>query len=396
MTNSYKKIFQAPGAIGFSLTGFIARMPNAMVFISLTLILTASGFSYSKASYITATYIIASAIISPQTARLADLYGQRKIVAVCATLASIGLCGLLIASQVGAPLWALIVLAVVASPAPNFGALVRTRWSRLYAGNYSLRSAFAFEALVDETVFMVGPVLAIAFTTNINITAGLIAAIGFLILGSTSFIMQRSTEPAVKLHPERGQQSVLRHSGILVISIILFIFGIIYGAAELSTIAYAKEIGKESYASIPIVIYAIASFITGFTYGARHISLSLPKQFLLVLGLAALTSLPFLYIINLTTLCIALFCSGATCAPTLIIATSLVEKIVPEKQLTEGISWTTTGLNLGTSLGYMLTSYIIDANGASSGFRAAIIAGFLAFIVTLFAFKPISAAARSA
>ena len=83
MTSQYIKLFQAKGTLGFSLSGFIARMPNSMVFISLTLMLSNLGFSYSRASYVTATYVTASALLSPQTARLADRYGQSLIVAIC-------------------------------------------------------------------------------------------------------------------------------------------------------------------------------------------------------------------------------------------------------------------------------------------------------------------------
>ncbi|WJW79687.1 MFS transporter [Bartonella sp. TP] len=387
MTSPYKKIFQAPGTLGFSLAGFIARMPNAMVVISLTLMLTTLGFSYTKASYVTVTYILASALISPQTARLADLYGQRKVVIICSITAMMALLALLISSQLSAPIGILIGLSIIAGLAPNFGALVRTRWSRIYTNSKYLRSAFAFESLVDEIVFIVGPILAIVLTTNVSSSAGLLTAITFLAVGSFSFVMQRRTEPAIITSQSSERKSMLRQRNLLVLSFILFIFGIIYGAAELSTIAYAKEIHKESLASLPIVTYAVASFLTGFTYGSKHIKLPLPQQLLLTLGCSAIATLPFLYIVNLTSLCIALFCSGAACAPTLIIATSLVEKIAPEKQLTEGISWAITGLNLGTSLGYTLTSYLIDTGGASRGFSAAIIAGFLSFIVALFAFK---------
>ena len=108
---------------------------------------------------------------------------------------------------------------------------------------------------------------------------------------------------------------------------------------------------------------------------------------MLSIALSALASIPFFYIKDINSLCFALFCSGATCAPTLIIASALVESIIPEKQLTEGISWVMTGLNLGVSFGYALTSPLIDQYGADAGFVVAIIAGLSSIIVTIATYK---------
>lgn len=386
MANQYKKIFQAEGAFGFSLAGFIARMPNSMIFISLTLMLNSLGFSYSRASLVTATYITASALLSPQTAKLADRYGQSLIVAICTFISDSALILLLIASYLQAPIYILILLALFAGLTPNFGAMVRTRWSRLYSGSPYIRSAFAFESIVDEIVFMIGPVLAIAATTNLTPYAGLVIAICFSAIGAISFINQKASEP--KAHYNIEGKNVLKYSAIRILATILFVFGVIYGAAELSTIAFCKELNKTAWSSLPLILYALASFSTGFAYGAKkHIKLTLAKQLLLAIAIAAIATIPFLFIHNIFTLCFALFCSGASCAPTIIIATALVEHTIPEKKLTEAISWVMTGLNLGTSCGYAVVSPLLDRYGSFSGFAITVCAGFCSLIIALICFK---------
>lgn len=386
MTSQYIKLFQAKGTLGFSLSGFIARMPNSMVFISLTLMLSNLGFSYSRASYVTATYVTASALLSPQTARLADRYGQSLIVAICTFISVSSLILLLICSYLKTSIFLLMALALFAALAPNFGAMVRTRWSRLYGGSPYIRSAFAFESIVDEIVFMIGPILAIAATTNLAPHAGVITAISFLIIGSISFITQKRTEP--KLNNNFSGKSVLKYPPIIILAVILFAFGVIYGVAELSTIAFCKELNKTAWATLPLILYALASFIAGFAYGAKkHIKINLAKQLLIAISIAAISTLPFLFIQNMFTLCFALFCSGATCAPTIIIATALVEDIIPEKKLTEAISWIITGLNLGVSAGYACVSPLLDNYGSSKGFAITVIAGFLSLIIVSAFFK---------
>lgn len=386
MSSQYKQIFQVDGTFGFSLSGFIARMPNAMVFISLTLMLNSLGFSYSKASYVTATYITVSALLSSHTARLADRYGQNLIIAICTTISIIALLLLVICSYLKMSLVLLVILAFFAGFSPNFGALVRTRWSRLYSGTSYIRSAFAFESIVDEIVFMIGPVIAIAATTNIAPQAGILTALCFLIIGSISFITQKKTQPIP--NKSNKTKSALRYRAILILAIILFVFGMIYGVTELSAIAFCKEIHKPAWAIFPLILYALASFITGYIYGAqKHIKYSLSIQLLISIACSAISTLLFLFVNNFTVLCFAAFCAGATCAPTLIIATALVENIIPEQKLTEGISWVTTGLNLGTSLGYAIVSPLLDKYGASKGFIIVIIAGFLSLFIASISFK---------
>lgn len=386
MSSQYKKIFQAKGTLGFSLSGFIARMPNSMIFISLTLMLNSLGFSYSEASYVTTTYIAVSALLSPHISRLADRYGQNLVVIICTTISIIALLLLLIFSYLKAPLTILIILAFFSGFSPNFGALVRTRWSRLYSGSNYIRTAFAFESIIDEIVFMIGPIIAIAATTNIAPQAGVLAALMFLTIGSISFSLQKSTAP--KPNVSYQSKSAIRYLSIVILVCILFVFGAIYGVAELSIIAYCKEINKTSWASIPLILYALASFTTGYIYGAKkQIKYSLPTQLLFSIIFTALATLPFLIITNFSFLCFAAFCTGATCAPTLIIAVALVEDIIPEKKLTEGISWIISGLNLGTSLGYAAVSPLLDNYGSSKGFTIVTVAGFLSLLITSLTYK---------
>ena len=56
----------------------------------------------------------------------------------------------------------------------------------------------------------------------------------------------------------------------------------------------------------------------------------------------------------------ALFVAGVGIAPTLISAFSLVERIVPEGTVTEGLTWATTGLIVGFSAATWLSGRLVD------------------------------------
>ncbi|MEL5937950.1 MFS transporter, partial [Stenotrophomonas maltophilia] len=63
------------------------------------------------------------------------------------------------------------------------------------------------------------------------------------------------------------------------------------------------------------------------------------------------------------------------CAPTMIVAMSLVDQRVPEARLTEGMTWLLAGLYIGVALGAALSGQCVVAGGVRSGFVVALVAG---------------------
>nr|WP_310593246.1 MFS transporter [Bacillus clarus] len=106
-----------------------------------------------------------------------------------------------------------------------------------------------------------------------------------------------------------------------------------------------------------------------------------------IVTISMATMLPLFFVNNITWLVVVVFFAGLSVAPTMIITMGLVEKIVPESKITEGMTWTITGLGIGVSLGSAVTGLVIDSFGARAGFDVAIIAGLLALIIVLLGCK---------
>ena len=59
--------------------------------------------------------------------------------------------------------------------------------------------------------------------------------------------------------------------------------------------------------------------------------------------------------------------SGIACAPTMTNVNVIIQKSVSPAKLTEGLTWMSTSINLGTSLGTAVAGPAIDAIGARGG-----------------------------
>lgn len=127
-------------------------------------------------------------------------------------------------------------------------------------------------------------------------------------------------------------------------------------------------------------------------FGLLKIKLPLQRQFMIAVALMTLTLLPLLLVNNMVNLAITVFFSGLTVAPTMIITMGLIEKIVPEHQLTEGMTWATTGLGIGVASGSSAAGWVIDNIGVQTGFAVAVIAGTFALVIALLGYKILFAA----
>lgn len=384
MANPYAEIFKIPGVIAFSTAGFLARFPVSMNSFSIITMISStrsSGF----AGLVATTYIIASTCISPQVSRLADRYGQSRIVLPFSFIAVAAIAVLIAAFHYHAPDWILFAAAAFMGCMPSFGALVRARWVRLCGGTTQLQSAFALESIIDETIFMIGPVVVVYLATLLFPEAGLVAAALLLLSGSFAFYLQKRTEPAIILLRDKGGSPVIFMPEIQILVLTLLAVGGIFGTAEVIALAIAKQQGIPASAGYALSAYAFGSFLAGICYGGRIIRMELSRQFVLAIALAALTILPLLFVQNIWQVTIVLFIAGAACSPTIIIAMRLVERVAPKEKMTEGITWASTGISVGVALGLALSGQLIDyfPQAPQKGFIISVVAGLLALCTIL-------------
>jgi MFS family permease len=385
MLATYRRILGRPGTALFSATGLVARLPISMVGLGIVLLVESATGSYGLAGSVSGVALLANAACAILQARWIDRFGQSRVLPVAITVWGLSLAGLMVSVQSGWPLATTYALAVVAGASlPSVGACVRSRWAHVLDDGGERQTAFALEAVADEAVFMAGPIVITLLATAVHPVAGLGAALVAGVGGTLTLSAQRATEPPV--HPRRVDRAVrapMPWAAVVPLSLAALALGTLFGAAEVTTVAFAEERGHKALAGVLLALWAAGSLIAGFLTGAITWSRTVLQRLRRGAAAMALTMVPLALIDQLWLMGLVLFVAGFAIAPTLIAVMSLAEQNVPPSRLTEGLAFVQTGIVAGVAPGAVLAGLVIDAAGASPAYLVPVGAGVLALLATL-------------
>ncbi|MEU2894836.1 MFS transporter [Streptomyces sp. NPDC001273] len=387
MPSPYRALLAAPGSKAFSTAGFLGRMPLSMMGIGVVTMISELTGRYGLAGALSATIALSAASAGPQVSRLVDRYGQRRVLRPATLISLTAAAVLLCAAHYAWPEWVLFVACVGIGCVPSVGAMIRARWAALYRGTPQLHTAYSFESVVDEICFVFGPIVSIGLSTAWFPEAGPLLAACFLAAGVFWLTSQRATEPVPHPREHRGGGSALRSPGLQVPVATFVATGAIFGAVDVVTVAFAEEQGRKAAAGLVLSVYALGSCVAGAVFGLLRFAGTPERRWLLGVCAMAVSMIPLLLVGNLPFLAVALFFAGLAIAPTMITTMSLIEEHVPRAQLTEGMTWVSTGLAAGVAAGSSVAGRVIDAAGARAGYGVPAVAGAVAVAVGFLGYR---------
>ncbi|AKJ10235.1 MFS transporter [Streptomyces incarnatus] len=387
MPSPYRALFTEPGTKAFSAAGLLGRMPLSMMGIGVVTMVSQLTGRYRLAGALSAAIALSAAVIGPQISRLVDQHGQRRVLRPATLVALTAAAGLLIAAHLRWPDWVLFVCAAGIGSVPSLGAMIRARWAALYRGTEKLHTAYSFESVVDEICFIFGPIISIGLSTAWFPEAGPLLAACFLAAGVCWLTAQRATEPRPHPREKHGGGTALRSGGLQVLVATFVATGAIFGSVDVVTVAFADERGHKGAASVVLALYAAGSCVAGVFFGLLRFTGVPERRWLLGVAAMAVSMIPLLLVGNLPLLAVALFVAGLSIAPTMITTMSLIEEHVPRAQLTEGMTWVSTGLAVGVALGSSVAGWVIDAAGARAGYGVPAMSGAVAVAVGFLGYR---------
>jgi MFS family permease len=378
MLMPYVHLMRRPGAAAFCAAGILGRMPISMIGLGIVILIAQESGSYGLAGAVSGVAVVAGAITGPIQGRLVDRFGQRSLLLAGSVLCTIGLAGLLLAVRADAPIAVLYLLSFLAGGTrPQVGSFVRARWTHLLGRGRALQTAFALEAVGDEVVFIIGPVLVTALATQVSPYVALGAAGVLGLCGGIWLALLRRSDPPGRGKANGAEQAPLPWLSLLLLSLIGLGLGATLGSAEVVTVAFTAEQGQPGMSGVVLAVWAFGSLLAGLWYGSVHWRAPVERRLLIGTILLAISLAPLPWVGNTVVLGGVLFCAGLTIAPTMVAVTACVEEWVPPQRLTEAITWTVTGILLGVAPGNAAAGHAVDVWGASSAYWVPVSIGVL-------------------
>lgn len=382
MLDSYGRILRRRGAALFSLTGLVARLPISMAGLGIVLLVEAESGSYGVAGAVSAAYMVANAILAIFQGRLLDTLGQARVLSGASVVFGVSMVLLIWSVEADWPIGSAYAFAALAGGSlPQIGSCVRARWSYVLTAPEEVQTAYALEAVVDEAVFILGPILVTVLATAVDPVAGLATAIVAGVGGSLAFSAQRATEPAAHRHDHSlGARPPMPWRTVVPLAVVSAALGVLFGAAEVTTVAFAEEQGSQAYAGPLLALWALGSLTAGVVTGAvTWRSGPAVRVRWGALGMAvAMAPLPLVGSMPLMGL--FLLVGGVAIAPTLVATLSLTAAAVPSSRLTEGMAIMQTGLVAGVAPGATISGFVVDHSGASAAYLVSLGAGVVAAV----------------
>lgn len=370
MFKTYSELFKTPGAKRIASAGFIARLPIAMDALAIILFVQSVDGRYAIAGSLTAVAALVTVISSPLWSKAADHFGQRIVLSTAIPIRIFAIITFISLVMNGAPVWSWFAAIFLAESASvSIGSMTRRRWAHVLGGDKKdvLSTSYTFESLLDEFIYILGPVITTAVVAAIAPSAGLILGVLFLLVGVPLLISHRNSDPGVEhRHVGTKLKSVFRNQKLQAVAIPLTIAGGAFSAVNICVVAFSEERGAKSISGVLLGIWAVGGAVSALINGSITWKISHGARYVGYMVGMALVSLSFPFINNFYVLGLALFLQGLCIAPLLPNGLSLVTDSVSPSQMTQAITLATAGIPLTGSLSSFLSGVVIDNYGAST------------------------------
>ncbi|RSS81411.1 MFS transporter [Streptomyces sp. WAC06614] len=366
------------------LTGtLIGRLPNATAPIAIVLFVRAEGGSYSLAGALAAVYGVANAVGQPLLGRAVDLYGQPRIQLPAAVVSALGMLWLALAgTDPVAGAYAAAVVAGLFTP-PLEGGL-RALWPSVLGGREErVHTAYAMDAVAQEVMFTVGPLLVTGLAALWDPAAALLVVNALGVLGALSVVVSEPSRTWRSAPREAHWLGALRSGGLLALLGAFFFVGSALGSITVAGVSYADGHGDQAVYGWLMAALGLGALIGGVCYGARSWAGAPERRLRLLVALLAVCYVPLLLTPGPVAMTALAALAGVFLAPSIACAFIVVDRHAPVGTVTEAFSWLVTFFGVGSAMGTALAGPAVELGGTAAGFGVAVAGGAAALLVLM-------------
>lgn len=382
MAAGYAELLRTRHAARLLAGTLVGRLPNATAPIAIVLFTRAEGGSYSLAGGLAAVYGLGNAVGQPLLGRAVDLHGQPRVQLPAAVLSALGMVLLTFAGIDPLPLaYAAVAFAGLFTP-PLEGGL-RALWPNVLGREDRVHRAYAMDAVAQEIMFTVGPLLVTLLVALRSPAAALLVINAVGVLGALSVVLSEPSRAWRSAPREAHWLGALRSPGLLALLGAFFFVGLALGSITVAGVAYADDHGREAVYGWLMAALGLGALAGGMVYGARQWAGAPERRLRFLVALLAAGYLPLMLTPGIPAMVVLAAVSGVFLAPALACAFIVVDRHAPRGTVTEAFSWLVTTFGVGAAVGTGAAGPAVEHGGTAASFAVAAAGGAAALLVLL-------------
>ncbi|MFC4467253.1 MFS transporter [Streptomyces xiangluensis] len=391
MAARYLEILKTRHAARLLAGTLVGRLPNAVAPIAVLLFVRAEGGSYSLAGALAAVYGVSNAVGQPLLGRLVDFHGQPRVQLPAALVSALGMAVFAFTGIGSLPL-AYVLMVVAGFFTPPLEGGLRALWPAVLRREDQVHTAYAMDAVAQEVMFTVGPLLITLCVSLWSAQAALLVLNVIGVLGALSVVVSQPSRAWRSAPREAHWLGALRSAGLLVLLGAFLFVGIALGSINVAAMSYADDNGGDVTYGWLMAAIGLGALVGGTVYGARQWSGAPGRRLRVLVALLAVFYVPLTLTPGAVAMTALIALSGLFLAPCIACAFVLVDRHAPRGTVTEAFSWLVTTFTVGMSVGTGLAGPVVEWGGAVWGFALPGVAGAVALLVLLATGRVLAAA----
>ncbi len=372
---TYAELFKTPGVAAVLFAQLLARFPFGMQTIAFAIHLEHVFGNYTVAGLAIAAATVGAALSAPILGRLVAVYGIKVVVISCALISPIGF--LLLAFVPLTEGQAVLTALALGLFVPPIQPAARAVYPTLVKTESVRNNLFSVDAILQEVIWIVGPVLTTILIATTNTVVPLVVMVFVQVIGGLWFALLPQVQGAPIPRSKKKMGSVLRSKLVRVMIIVNLLFVGSFSALEIGAVAAVGEAG----AGFVLAMLSVGSVVGALAFGHRARSpMALTKQ----LGVVLIGDLIiFFNAQDPIWLGVCLFISGIGVALAFATMSAIIAKSIPLDDTPEVYGWIGSGQNIGYGFGAAVAGILVDHVSSEASFAFATGLDGVAMLVAL-------------
>lgn len=369
----YRAIVRTPQVPRLVSSALVGRLVIGMAGLAIVLLVRDAAGSFALAGLAAGSFALGSGLASPLMGRVVDRNGQTRVLLGCAVVCAGAFSALGLAAG-HAPNGLLPLLAGIGgATVPPIGACMRALWSFMLGHGSQLQTAFAFEATVQEAVFITGPLLVVTLIAVASPAAAMLAIAAAVLIGTSLFAATPASRAWRPRARDRDWAGALRGSGLRTALAVIALMATAFGMIEVAVPAVAEQLGNRTLSGLFLSLWSGGSMVGGLIAGALASGRGPERRVVVLLGAVAVGLSPLaVAAVGVVPFALCMLLAGLAIAPTIACLYLLVDRSAPPGTVTEAFTWVSSAFTAGSAVGSALAGSLVQHASPAAAFLLAL------------------------